>query len=102
MTVLTLQPLGHHIGAEVVGVGRQQLLTDDGMPGAILGALDANGVLVFRDLHLDDATQAAFCSNLGEVHLFPGHPVPGVSVISLDPEKTPIAEYLKGTFVDAP
>jgi alpha-ketoglutarate-dependent taurine dioxygenase len=53
---------------------------------------------VFRGLHIDDAAQVEFCNRLGQIHRFPSHPIPEISIVSLDPRKTATAEYLKGTF----
>jgi alpha-ketoglutarate-dependent taurine dioxygenase len=80
------------VGAEVDGVGPEQLLGDDTLPRQLLEALDAHGVLLFRGMHLDDETQDRFATRLAPV--LP----PEISVISLDPAKAPNAEYLKGTF----
>jgi alpha-ketoglutarate-dependent taurine dioxygenase len=62
--------------------------------------LEANGVLVFRGLHLDAEAQVAFCRSLGEIdHSSDGHhPVAGIYPISLDPSKNSSAAYLKATF----
>ncbi len=76
------------VGAEVLEVDRDRLVSDEDLPGAVLGALAEHGVLVFRGLHLDDETQVAFCGKLGEVRVFPENPIPGIFVISRDPAKT--------------
>jgi alpha-ketoglutarate-dependent taurine dioxygenase len=61
--------------------------------------LEANGVLVFRDLHLDPRAQVEFCQRLGEVDYSPGHhPVPGIYRVSLDTSKNSSAAYLRATF----
>lgn len=88
------------VGAEVLGVEAGDLLHDERLPTWALGALEAHGVLVFRGLHLDDATQVAFSRRLGRVETFPGSgkEFPEIFRVSLDPAKTPAAEYLKGTF----
>ena len=65
MTVITTEKLGDTVGAEVVGVDRERLLDDEALPAWTLEALEANGALVFRDLHLDDADQVAFSKRLG-------------------------------------
>jgi alpha-ketoglutarate-dependent taurine dioxygenase len=86
------------IGAEVLGVDRDQLLDDESLPAAVLEALAENGVLVFRGLYLDDDTQVAFCDKLGEVVKSPSSPKPGIMRVSADPAKNPIARYLRGNF----
>jgi alpha-ketoglutarate-dependent taurine dioxygenase len=98
MTSLKLEPLTPTVGAEVLGLDRDRLLAEESLAESIRDALEANGVLVFRDLHLDDTTQVAFCQTLGEVHTWADHPIPAITVISLDPAKTAIAGYLRGTF----
>jgi alpha-ketoglutarate-dependent taurine dioxygenase len=80
------------IGAEVRGVDLDQLLFDGALPGELLAALEANGVLIFRGMHLDDDSQVQFCKRLAPISS------PPVQVISLDPAKAPNAEYLKGSF----
>ena len=62
MTTLTTERLSDSVGAEVVGLDVDRLMTDDALPEQILAALDANGVLVFRDLHLAPEAQVAFWS----------------------------------------
>ncbi len=99
MTTLTTERLAATVGAMVVGVDPDGLLTDDLLPASTLEALEANGVLVFRDLHVDDATQVAFSKKLGRVETFRGDPVhPEIFRVTLDPSKNPAAGYLKGTF----
>ena len=99
MSVITTKKLGA-VGAEVTDVDRERLLQDDDLPAAVLEALEENGALVFRDLHIDDATQVAFSRKLGDVETLP-HATgefPEIFRVSLDPAKSPSAAYLKGTF----
>ena len=99
MTTMTTERLSDSVGAEVVGLDVDRLLSDDALPEQILAALDANGVLVFRDLHLGPEDQVAVCRRLGRVEAFPGHhPVDGIYVVTLDTAKNPLADYLRGTF----
>jgi alpha-ketoglutarate-dependent taurine dioxygenase len=70
MAVITTERLGASVGAEVTGVDKECLLHDDDLPAACFEALEANGVLVFRDLHIDDASQVAFSKKLGQVEVF--------------------------------
>jgi alpha-ketoglutarate-dependent taurine dioxygenase len=95
---LTVEKLGANVGAEVVGADRSRLLTDDGLPEWCLEALEASGVLVFRALHIDDATQVEFSKKLGRVEVFGTGERPEIFHVSLDPAKNPRAEYLRGTF----
>lgn len=95
---ITIEPLGHEVGAQVTGVERAQLL-DDALAAAVLHALEEYGVLVFRDLHLDPETQVAFCRTLGPIDTEPGHhPVRGIYRVSLDTSKNSSANYLRATF----
>lgn len=99
MSSITAAKLGDTIGAEVTGVDRDRLLSDDSLPDAVLDALEENGVLVFRELNLDAETQVAFCRKLGEVDYSPGHhPVRGIYRVSLDTSKNSSAAYLRATF----
>jgi alpha-ketoglutarate-dependent taurine dioxygenase len=82
----------------VVGVAADVLLHDDAFPAWCLEALDANGALVFRGLHLDDATQVAFSKRLGGVEVLGRGEFPEIFRITLDPAKNPAAAYLRGTF----
>jgi alpha-ketoglutarate-dependent taurine dioxygenase len=96
--VIKTEQLGETVGAEVVDVDRDRLLHDEDFPAACLEALDASGVLLFRELHLDDDAQVAFCRRLGEVVAVPGHPIPEITVVSLNPENS-LAQYLQGAFL---
>jgi len=90
--MIQVEKLTDTIGAQVKGVDVEQLLDDETLPGEVLAALDAHGVLSFPGMHLDDDTQVRFCRRLAPVTS------PPVQVISLDPAKAPNAEYLKGSF----
>ena len=61
-------------------------------------ALEENGVLVFRQLHLDDETQVRFSKRLDDVGKAEPAPPPSIYTVSLDPTKSHTAEYLRGTF----
>ncbi len=98
MPTATIAPLGDTVGAEVVGVGRSALLGDEHLPEWTLAALERSGVLVFRDLHVDDATQVAFSRRLGEVEVLGTGDHPEIFRVTLDPAKNPAASYLRGTF----
>ncbi|WP_280399855.1 TauD/TfdA dioxygenase family protein [Nocardia carnea] len=99
MTTLTVEKLNHEIGAEITGLDADRLVTDDSVPGLILDALETNGVLVFRGLHLEPEAQVAFCRKLGDIDTTPGHhPLPGIYRVSLDTSKNSSANYLRGTF----
>ena len=98
MSTLTTEKLGHSVGAEVVGVDCDRLLHDEAFPASCLQALEENGALVFRDLHIDDATQVAFSRKLGKVEVFGNGELPEIFRVTLDPAKNRAAAYLRGTF----
>ena len=100
MSTLKVEKLGASVGAQVFDVDRERMLADDDLAPACLHALEENGALVFRDLHLDDATQVAFSRKLGKVEIAGGGggEFPEIFLVTLDPARNPAAEYLKGTF----
>ncbi len=98
MTALTAEPLGRNVGANVIGVDRDRLVDDDDLPAWCLDALEANGVLVFKGLNVDDDAQVAFSRKLGHVEVFPNADPPEIFRVTLDPAKNPAAAYLRGTF----
>ena len=98
MAVSTAESRGATVGGEGADVDRDRLLHDDGLPAACLDALEANGVLVFRDLDIDDATQVTFSKKLGQVEVFGKGEFPEIFRVTLDPAKNPSARYLRGTF----
>jgi alpha-ketoglutarate-dependent taurine dioxygenase len=87
------------IGGEISGIGPDDLLKNESVLVMVTDALEANGVLVFRDLNLEPKAQVAFCERIGEVDYSEGHhPVPGIYRVTRDAAKNSAAEYLKGTF----
>jgi alpha-ketoglutarate-dependent taurine dioxygenase len=96
---VTTKPLGDSVGVELLDVDRERLLHDETLAGECLELLDRHGVLVFRELHLDDETQVAFSRRLGPVERV-GRRDDGAEIfrVTLDPAKNPAADYLKGTF----
>jgi alpha-ketoglutarate-dependent taurine dioxygenase len=60
------------MGAEIGGADIDTLLHDEDVPGVILDALEQNGVLIFRELGLDDAQQVAFSRRLGGIAMGTG------------------------------
>src|SRR4051794_13394927 len=97
MTTLTIEKLTATVGAAVHGVDQGRLLDDDTFPAWCLEALEANGVLVFPSLHIDDETQVAFSKRLGRVEVFGHGELPEIFRVTLDPAKNPSAAYLRGT-----
>ena len=98
MTTITTEKLSATVGAMVHGVDRERLVSDDALPAWTLEALEANGALVFRDLHLDDATQVEFSRKLGKVEVLGKGEHPEIFRVTLDPTKNTAAKYLRGTF----
>jgi alpha-ketoglutarate-dependent taurine dioxygenase len=103
LTKISTRRLGRHLGAEVA-IGDKAALLDDSTAREVLDALEDHSVLVFRELHLDDAAQVAFSRNLGAVVNLggrepgPGNPHPEIFKVTLNKDRNPIADYLKGTF----
>ena len=86
------------VGAEVLDVDANRVQNDEDLPTAVIDALDEHVALVFRNLHLDDETLAAFCYKLGEVRLWPGNAVPEIFEVSWTPGN-PYADYLRSNVV---
>ena len=63
---LTIEPLAP-IGALIHGATADVLLHDPDVERAVMEALEANGVLVFPEIGLDDQEQIAFAGRLGEI-----------------------------------
>ncbi|MFZ2240141.1 MAG: TauD/TfdA family dioxygenase [Gordonia amarae] len=80
------------MGVQVHGIDS---LDNDAVIAACLEALKWRGVLLIRGLDLDEAAQVAFSKKLGPVLAPAGKEI---FTVSLDPSKSPSAEYLKGTF----
>jgi alpha-ketoglutarate-dependent taurine dioxygenase len=98
MSTLTIEGLGASVGAEVRGVDRDRLLGDEGLPTACMEALEKHGVLVFRELHIDDEAQVAFSKKLDDVGKAEPAAPPCIYIVSLDPAKSRTAAYTRGTF----
>jgi alpha-ketoglutarate-dependent sulfate ester dioxygenase len=100
MSLLTITKLSDSVGAEVTGLDPARLTADDPVGETILDALEDNGVLVFRGLHLDPEAQVAFCHRLGAIDYSSDghHPVAGIYPVTLDKSKNSSAAYLKATF----
>ena len=92
---LATKKLAATVGAEVLDVDRDRLLQDPDVPGGVLDALEEHGVLVFREIGVDDEEQVAFGRRLGELVARPGYAIPEINVITQGPDN-PMAEYLKG------
>jgi alpha-ketoglutarate-dependent sulfate ester dioxygenase len=97
-TAIETIPLTDTVGVEVRGIDIDRLLHDDDLPSWVLDKLDAHGVLVFRQLHLDDASHVTFSKRLGQVEVLGAGAHPEIFLVTLDPARNPIAAYLRGTF----
>lgn len=97
MDTLTTKKLGASVGAEVLDVDATRLLEDVTLPQACMEALEENGVLVFRALHIDDDTQVAFSKRLDDVGKAEPAAPPRIFNVTLDPTKSATADYLRGT-----
>ena len=100
MTV-TVKPLTPHAGAEITGMSARDLV-DRRAADDCRAALQKYGVLVYREVHIDDAGLVAFSRMLGEVAVVPTgeHEYPEIQTITLDPSKTNalLASYRQGNF----
>ena len=100
LPTISTRKLGKRIGAEVT-IGDKAALLDDSTARAVLDALEEHSVLVFRDLHMDDAAQVEFSRKLGDVVILgsgTGNPYPEIFTVTLNKDKNPVADYLKATF----
>jgi alpha-ketoglutarate-dependent taurine dioxygenase len=97
MAALTTTKLGASVGAEVLDVDAERLLSDTALPAACMEALEENGVLVFRALHIDDDTQVEFSKRLDDVGKAEPAAPPRIFNVTLDPAKSATADYLRGT-----
>ncbi|OAA21003.1 putative taurine catabolism dioxygenase [Frankia sp. EI5c] len=94
MAAIAMRKLSEHVGVEVLDVDVDRLLHDEDLPAACTKALEEHGVLLFRELHVDDRAQVAFCRKLGRLATFPRYDPPEVMEISFDPGN-PNAEYFR-------
>jgi alpha-ketoglutarate-dependent taurine dioxygenase len=97
VTTFSITSLGR-VGAEVVGVDVQRLREDDALPRTCMEALEQHGVLVFRELGIDDETQSLFTKKLDDVGKHEPAYAPPIYIVSLDPKKSRTASYTRGTF----
>lgn len=92
---LEVRQLSPSVGAEVLGVDVARIREDEGLPDLVLEALDAHGVLLFKDLNVDDDAQAAFAHKLGQVRLYPELPKPEIFEVSWNKDN-PYGSQLRG------
>jgi alpha-ketoglutarate-dependent taurine dioxygenase len=96
---VTTQQITPEIGLEVTGLAGHELV-DPARAAECQAALDANGVVVYREAGIGDADLLAFTEMLGTVVIpkmggLEEHP--GVDVISLDPAESSLAKYRRST-----
>ena len=97
MSTITVEKLGK-VGARVEGVDVERMRDDDTLPEWCHEALEANGVLVFPALHVDDETQVAFTHKLGRPVLFHWRAdLPEIYPVTLDQQLNSRADYLRAT-----
>ncbi|MEU1165116.1 TauD/TfdA family dioxygenase [Streptomyces sp. NPDC005921] len=98
---MTTTKLAPNIGVEITGLTGRELparkVADD-----CQAALDQYGVVVYREIHIDDGDLVAFSRLLGEVVVpkvnDPGEH-PEIARITLDPQKSVLAGYRRGNFL---
>ncbi len=96
---VTTQQITPEIGLEVTGLAGHELV-DPARAAECQAALDAHGVVVYREAGIGDADLLAFTEMLGTVVIpkmggLEEHP--GVDVISLDPAESALAKYRRST-----
>ena len=90
LTTIDLTPrIGTEIKADI-----DSLLSGE-HAAEIVELLEQRGVLILREIHMSDAQQEAFSNTLGGVQNQFGSPI---QKISIDPEETFAADYLRGSF----
>ncbi|ONH23902.1 TauD/TfdA dioxygenase family protein [Pseudofrankia asymbiotica] len=98
---ITVTKLAPEIGAEISGCTGRDLVNEAAAAGC-KAALDQYGVLVYREVHIEDGDLVRFSRMLGEV-VVPkvndpgGHPE--IARITLDPDKSVLAGYRQGNFL---
>ncbi len=95
MRTVETKKLGETVGAEVLGVDRDQLLHDPALPAFVHGALEEHGALLFREIGVDDDELVTFGRRLGDLVARPGNPIPEITVITQDAGNR-LAEYFRG------
>jgi alpha-ketoglutarate-dependent taurine dioxygenase len=91
---------GSTVGIEIAGRSGAQLV-DRAVADDCLQALERDGVVVYREAHLDDDQLVAFSRLLGDVLTVPNGAVDGhpeVAPVTRDRSKDAMAAYRQGTF----
>ncbi|MBL7501056.1 TauD/TfdA family dioxygenase [Frankia sp. CNm7] len=98
---ISVTQLSPRIGVEITGLTGRDLV-DRTATKDCQAALDQHGVVVYREVHIDDTDLVAFSRMLGEV-VVPKVNDPGehseIARITLDPTKSVLAGYRQGNFL---
>jgi alpha-ketoglutarate-dependent taurine dioxygenase len=97
---ITSTPLSANVGVQIKGV-EGHAFTDPTIAADCQTALDTYGVVLYRGANISDEDLVSFSYMLGDVVVAPmgGLPEhPEISPISLDPARSELAEYRRGTF----
>src|SRR5262249_8124094 len=83
---VTIAPITPHVGAEITGM-RGKDLVDRRAAEDCLTILQKHGVVVYREVQIEDIDLVAFSRMLGEVAVVPTgeHEYPEIQTITLDP-----------------
>jgi alpha-ketoglutarate-dependent taurine dioxygenase len=96
---VTSTPLGPTTGIEITGLRGHQLI-DRAAADECRSALEQYGVVVYREVEVDDDDLLAFSGLLGDVVALPmgGHERPEIQKITRDASQSKLAAYREATF----
>ena len=96
---VTVTPIKSEIGVEITGLSGHAFV-DQEIAKECEAALDAHGVVVYRDADVDDDDLIAFSHMLGPVHIWPNNDEQKreLGIVSLDPAVAKNAAVQRGTF----
>ena len=98
----TVTRLTEHVGAEISGMSGHDLVNRRAADDCLM-ALERHGVVIYREVGIDDDDLVDFSALLGDVVLTPTgeHERPEIQTITLDPSKTNplLAAYRQGNFL---
>ncbi|MEX5632859.1 TauD/TfdA dioxygenase family protein [Parafrankia sp. FMc2] len=97
---VTVSAVSPDVGVEVAGLTGPQLVAP-AVAAECQALLEKHGVVIYREVHVDDADLVAFSRMLGTVVVAPMggmDGLPEVSKITLDPAESVLAAYRRGTF----
>jgi alpha-ketoglutarate-dependent taurine dioxygenase len=97
---VTVTPVTPDVGVEITGLSGHQFVSA-AVAAACQSALDAHGVVIYRQANIDDADLVAFSRLLGDVIVAPVGGLPGypeISPVSLDPARSELAALRRSTF----